>query len=540
MDHKRHKAIQNSHLWAAWADALGFISELATQTSLRKRIKEAEVRNTQPWTRRIGGRFGAHVSLDAGTYSDDTQLRIASSRAIRADGSFDAEAFARVELPVFLSYSLGAGIGTREAAKSLKSGHKTWYSNFFESKRRSYTQCGGNGAAMRIQPHVWCSPAPGEPHTYTTDVFRNAITTHGHPRGFLGAILFAYCLGQTIDNGRPASFDTINDSIEFLGEVPGLVKEDRDIRDVWLPTWEGRFGMSLADTIQQTQNELFADLQIAIETLDRWSPKNYVKLLDAIGGFDRETRGSGTKTALLALSASQHCPNEVEPYDLIRTVVNALGSDTDTIATMSGALIGTLTQSTPPTEVQDSSFLVEEAKRLYQISQSATSTEFAYPNLLDWKAPRSQVDAVLIEGERVCVAGLGTGDFSGEIFESMGNNQSAWQKIELDSGQTLYAKRRLEPRRVESCPSGEWRSEGGEADASQQDLFIAAESSQKRSVNHSTQDVIDTLSDEAINNNFDRETIGRHIRILARDQRVEDVIGYAAIIAKAIKSRISD
>src|SRR4051812_611552 len=114
----RKSRVLGSVLWAAWADALGFMTELADGSTVTWRSGSATVSQTTPWRRRVGGEFGAIVDMPAGTYSDDTQLRLATSRAIRADGTFDVDAFAKIELPVFLNYSLGAGRGTRTAAEA--------------------------------------------------------------------------------------------------------------------------------------------------------------------------------------------------------------------------------------------------------------------------------------------------------------------------------------------------------------------------------------------------------------------------------------
>ena len=102
-----------SALWAAYADALGFITELTDRSGLRRRAKVDRVTEATAWTRLVGGRFGALAKLPPGCYSDDTQLRLATSRAINGDGHFDVEAFAKVELPVCFSDSLGAGAGTK-------------------------------------------------------------------------------------------------------------------------------------------------------------------------------------------------------------------------------------------------------------------------------------------------------------------------------------------------------------------------------------------------------------------------------------------
>lgn len=57
---------------------------------------------------------------------------------------------------------------------------------------------GGNGAAMRIQPHVWSAPNLADERSILTSVVRNAITTHGHVRGIAGAMVHAIALGRVM------------------------------------------------------------------------------------------------------------------------------------------------------------------------------------------------------------------------------------------------------------------------------------------------------------------------------------------------------
>ena len=104
---ERRVRTQRAALWAAYGDALGWISELTDSAGLRRRTGDKPLTEPVAWRRRIGGRSGVTASLPQGCYSDDTQLRLATSRAIRSD-AFDVEAFAKVELPVWLSYGLGA------------------------------------------------------------------------------------------------------------------------------------------------------------------------------------------------------------------------------------------------------------------------------------------------------------------------------------------------------------------------------------------------------------------------------------------------
>ena len=127
MSEKKLQVITNSALWAAYGDALGFITELTTSNSLSFRTDQKIITKTVNWNRIIGGKFGTKISLLSGTYSDDTQLRLATSRAIRDTGNFDVEAFAKIELPVWLSYALGAGRGSKEAASSLIKQNSNWF-----------------------------------------------------------------------------------------------------------------------------------------------------------------------------------------------------------------------------------------------------------------------------------------------------------------------------------------------------------------------------------------------------------------------------
>jgi ADP-ribosylglycohydrolase len=109
------KRAVNPALWAAYGDALGFITELATPSLLFARTGERFVERTIEWRRRIGGKFGVMLKLPSGCYSDDTQLRLAVSRSIGPDGYFDVASFASIELPVWYFYALGAGNASQAA-----------------------------------------------------------------------------------------------------------------------------------------------------------------------------------------------------------------------------------------------------------------------------------------------------------------------------------------------------------------------------------------------------------------------------------------
>lgn len=201
MSESRLKRTVSSALWSAYGDALGFPTELASEEVVKKRVGQIRSARTGQWKRMVGGKFGAEVTLPAGSYSDDTQLRLSTSRAISGQGYFDVEAFAKIEMPVWQIYALGAGRGSKAAASSLGNRSTAWFSNFF----KGYESGGGNGAAMRIQPHVWAASKLDDKPSYLVDVIRNAICTHGHMRGIAGAVVHAVSLAHVLQHGRMAS-----------------------------------------------------------------------------------------------------------------------------------------------------------------------------------------------------------------------------------------------------------------------------------------------------------------------------------------------
>ena len=218
--------VVRSALWAAWGDALGFPVELAREPrDLQNRFGAQEVSEPVAWRRRVGGRFGPDVKLPAGAYSDDTQLRTAVSRCIRSGGRFDVEAFSKVELPIFLTYELGAGRATRRAAQGFTKRATRWSSNFFEDRVARYVSAGGNGAAMRIQPHVWAA-RDHRAEAYLPGLLRDAVCTHGHPRGILGAAWHALALGAALRDRHVPAPRTWLEMARSLGHIPARMETD--------------------------------------------------------------------------------------------------------------------------------------------------------------------------------------------------------------------------------------------------------------------------------------------------------------------------
>jgi len=548
----------SSALWAAYGDALGFPTELASPTMVAQRVGASRIDRTVPWQRLVGGRFGAQVELPAGAYSDDTQLRLATSRAIRAQGFFDVESFAKVELPVWLSYCLGAGRGSKAAARSLGDKNINWFSNFFDAEGNSYVKGGGNGAAMRIQPHVWASRNLQDAHSYLRDVVRNAVCTHGDLRGIGGAAVHAGVLAHVFLHDSIPNPDAWMDFAHIFEKIPGIVAADPDLSTFWLPTWEGLTGRTLQEASSKAADEWADAAGVAIKLLTGDSRESYRAIVGGLKGLSDAERGSGLKTVLFSTAAAwlfKDCSIDEGLFE----VVNLLNSDTDSIATMAGALLGARRgQDVPHHPIQDREYIAAAATRTASIGLGLSVDDLSYPDLLYWQAPKSALDCVGKVKDRVALAGIGALEPLGQCYSGKGRG-SVWQWHRLDFGQTVLCKRRetlksvpqemrpvhMLPQRAEASSLAPQApppasAKPGSSTAQTRDLFDTMPTAPiETELNHQDRKSLDELTDLAIRSGFDQRLIGEHLLMLSEgEQAVENAMAYSVIIAKAWRARV--
>ncbi|MGO8114980.1 ADP-ribosylglycohydrolase family protein [Rhizobium leguminosarum] len=537
---ERENAVIGSALWAAAGDAIGWMTELGDEGTVRHRTGSPTVSQTVGWRRRIGGRFGPTVDLPAGTYSDDTQLRLAVCRATGPNGMFDPEVFAKVELPVWSCYSLGAGRGTSAAAANLAKTSVNWFNNFFGSDDgRNYITAGGNGAAMRIQPHVWKAD-PASPDTFLPDVIRDAVITHGHPKGIGGAVFHALCLAYAFVERKSPGPNEWRTFIQQLEYCEGIIKSDDKLGLFWLQAWENKAGRTLAQAFDEEISFAHEAIESILPIVD--DPSRYDHVLTLLGGFDEATKGAGTTTAISAAVVANYVGRVSEEQALL-VAANTLQSDTDTIASMAGAIFGAFTKQELRWDLQDREYIVREAKRMAQISQQQRTGGFNYPDLLSWTPPSTQSDGVGVLEGKLFLAGLGELLRLGEEYDT---NDAIWQWASLPFGQTVLVKRRREPRRL-SFADAPHSTSSPSAEASQPDFFAKAprlETSRARPTVERPREPniekldLDSLTSIAIDSGFDPTLLGRILVALAnRRDGIEMSIAFSAIIAKAINSR---
>lgn len=547
------KMVISSAQWSAVGDALGWITELAKDISnVKFRTGDEKINKTIPWKRNINGRQGVSVNFPAGTYSDDTQLRLSVCRAIRGDGIFDVEAFAKIELTVWPAYALGGGVGTKTAAANLSRKGVTWFSNFFEKGDSKYIRGGGNGAAMRIQPHVWsCKNLD----SMLLNILRDSLVTHGHTHGFCGAIFHGLCLYETLKNKKIPNIDSWRVVTQYFYKIPELLEKDHQLASFWLPTWEEHTGKTLKEAIEITYNEINDDIN-KIENLFHGSDSiTYTEILDSLGCKSDKYRGSGIKTALAA-SALAFFSRESKIEDVLIWAANELHSDTDTIATMVGAMVGALEPRLPEWEIQDRNYITAEASRLARIAEGKHESSFEYPDPAKWISPSTQASAVIKIDQGLYISGLGSLKIFGEKYE-YGNY--SWQWFELPFGQTILAKFKANME-IEISKSNEifrnnisYLKENISQEVANKkqipkelqqpelpmNFHLGSEDEDYlRNVKSFSFNMIDNMTDEVIRAHFDERLFGYYFnKIVDEYASLEQAVAFAAIIAKAKLAR---
>jgi ADP-ribosylglycohydrolase len=314
---------------SAIGDALGWPNEFRSSNN-NKRNKPLS--NFVEWQRHTGGRFWNHTEkILAGEYSDDTQMKLAVARSLLSGKEWSSH-FVSLELPFWLEYERGGGGAMLRAAKCWKKKVEPWQSK----DSNSYFGAGGNGAAMRILPHIIFHNHSSSFEPIADEVGTDATITHGHPRAIVGALCYAYALYYLVKKQNTLSFGELIAAVSAAqsewGRFPRAFTNDK------LNIVSNRLGYHKLwdDTVESTMHTL----EIVSNALNKGALDSDVETLTKIGCFDKKINGAGDIAAVASIYLASKYANN--PTLGIKSAANALGSDTDTIASMTGGLLGAI------------------------------------------------------------------------------------------------------------------------------------------------------------------------------------------------------
>lgn len=350
-------------LGAAVGDALGWPQEargglVGGQTERDRATPRPEFRG---WTRYAGHYSNRYRDpVRPGEYSDDTQLLLATARSCLA-GERWWERLTAVELPAWPLYQRGGGGAVLTAAASWADGRPPWRGDGparTQAVEKRYRGAGANGVAMRIAPHVLWADNPDD---LIRRVVRDGITTHGHPRALIGALVYAFALFHAASSRGTYGF---GDSVEAA--TAGLIDVDRV-----LPALPSGWGTPndlevFAATWQETNKEVSQLLALITDSLHRGAMSNPEATLERLGCADPKINGAGTVCAAAALYLASRFA--ARPLDGLLTAAFLRKADTDTLASLTAALLGALHDThwlgNLAVGVQDADYITGLAERI--------------------------------------------------------------------------------------------------------------------------------------------------------------------------------
>ncbi|MET4431572.1 ADP-ribosylglycohydrolase family protein [Mycolicibacterium sp. 624] len=384
-------------LGAAVGDALGWPQEDRSNIVGGKAARDVEPRpQFRRWERNAGTRFARYVEpVAAGEYSDDTQLMLAVARSCLRGADW-IEMFRAVELPQWPLYQRGGGGSVLRAAGCWARGRDPWSTATKQDRSTAvkYFDAGANGVAMRIAPHAIVTAA------YDVDellvrVLLDGLSTHGHPRALVGACIHALSIRFALSVESTLEYGALLDYLlaEQSWRNPQLILEV--ISPEWLKSYEtaayaGR-GYSPADVWQETVNEVDVKLRAAREGMAHGALANDLETLQKIGCFDRDG-GSGIVAAVAAAYVASR--TATRPISGLLRTGFLRNADTDTIASMTGCILGAIHGTdwlnSLGTSVQDSEYIKHISVSLQaavlhgDAERSAVFTPITEKLLKDW------------------------------------------------------------------------------------------------------------------------------------------------------------
>lgn len=325
----KQEKCQGAMLATAIGDALGWPNELrASNTKKSSNINDMFV----SWAKTNRRPYWHQDFILPGEYSDDTQITLAVARSILTENWENS--LTRYELPFWLSYQRGGGKALLKAATACKERKVLWKGK----NPQDYFSAGGNGVAMRILPHVIGRIHSDSITELMTEVVRDGIITHGHPRALLGATCFAYALNYLLRKTEVLKYGEIV-SVVINGHTIWGNFPDCNQLDEWKNIAIEKSGFDYVRTWNETVDHMVKQLKFIQDSLNRGLMLDDRKVLTDLECFSK-ANGAGDVAVLSSIFLASKYANN--PVLGIKVPAFSSGMDTDTIASMTGAMLGML------------------------------------------------------------------------------------------------------------------------------------------------------------------------------------------------------
>jgi predicted enzyme related to lactoylglutathione lyase len=194
----------------------------------------------------------------------------------------------------------------------------------------------------------------------------DGVATHGHPRALIGATAYANAAWWLLGLDQPLGFGQLVDVLLDHSSSWGTFPEKEPSRNGWLDTANSATHGEYENLWRTVTREMITLLEEARRGVQQGALADDDEILEKLGGFG-DQKGAGTVTAAAAIYLCARYA--AQPTQGVLRAAFALGADTDTLAAMTGGLMGCLAGTDwLPREwfkVQDCQYLRHLAARLF-------------------------------------------------------------------------------------------------------------------------------------------------------------------------------
>lgn len=316
LDKDKVKAV---FLLSAIGDALGVPLETKTRDAINAeygRVADYVTNPTHQW-------YGA---WEKGRWSDDTQLSLVIARSLVARKGIDLDDLARRHIAAYDECNVGWGGSTKESIQRLKAGVSPQRSGAGVEHGRGKGK--GNGVAMKIAPlalyYAARSGTAAHLHRGAKESIRDvAAMTHRTEMGVASAlaqvVAIQYCLsaGEKFSAGE---FAALVHKAALIGERSRItlipdnsddMLSDRLWKLAHVPSWEGLTDDNIAEHFGNGSCYVYESLPVAYALFLR-NPHSIEALYDAVNfGEDTDTIASMVGALLGAQNGTRIIPHHL-------------------------------------------------------------------------------------------------------------------------------------------------------------------------------------------------------------------------------------
>ena len=279
------------------------------------------------------------------------------------------------------------------------------------------------------------------------DIMANGVSTHGHPRALVGALAYGYAVWQAFREAGTLPYGALIERTLAGAPAWTAIPELQSIWPSWRAAADDATGGKYAELWECAVGEMRILLEQASAAMQLGALAVDEVVLNEFGCSDKHMAGAGTVAAAAAIFlASRHA---ADPINGVIEAAFARGTDTDTIASMTGALLGAI--SGPDwlghfaMEVQDAGYIMQQATRSDGIPQAApngSADEIVAPSRRELDAfsgelrsATAQSQVLLPDGRTALVTGLDQHESKTKTGRAV-----SWRLL-VNDGQSVYVKR---------------------------------------------------------------------------------------------------